>query len=111
MRYNKGFVTLSGTVTMDEVDDDDRDRHYEGTQFAAQGHYRTRSKIGSSGALYQAFVTVPGAQITGGAGAEELAAARRFGASYTWKGPFETVAGSAFTVVMTSALSTLETFV
>jgi hypothetical protein len=74
-------------------------------------HYRTRSKIASSGGLYQMFVTVPGAQITGGAGAEELAASRRFGASYTWKGPFETVAGSAFTVVCTSGLTTLETYV
>jgi hypothetical protein len=111
MRYNKGFVTLSGTVTMDEVDDDDRDRHYEGTQFAAQAHYRTRSKIGSSGALYQMFVTVPGAQITGGAGPEELAASRRFGSAYNWTAPFESVAGSDFTVVGVSGLTTLETFV
>ena len=109
--YGDGFVTLSGTVEMADADPDDRTAHYEGDTFAALAHYQSRSKIGSSGARYEMFVDVPAAQITSGPGPEDLAAKRRFGASYGWMATYDQTTGKDFTITVTSALSAIETYV
>lgn len=109
--YGDGFVTLSGTVEMADADPDDRTAHYEGDTFAALAHYQSRSKIGSTGARYEMFVDVPAAQITAGPGPEDLAAKRRFGASYGWTATYDTATSKDFTITVTSGLTTLETYV
>jgi hypothetical protein len=109
--YGEGFVTLTGTVELADADPDDRTAHYEGETFAALAHYQSRSKIGSSGARYEMFVNAPAAQITAGPGAEDLAAKRRFGATYGWKATYDTAAGYDFQITVTSALSAIETYV
>jgi hypothetical protein len=113
LRYGTGFVTATGTVTMDEADPDDRDLLYEGTQFSAMSHHRTQSKIGSSGCPYQFFTQLHGAQHNGGSGIEDLAAKRRHGASFNWKAGHDQAAGADITFTAVSGLTQagLETYV
>lgn len=112
LRYGTGFVTMTGTVAMDEADVDDRDLQNEATQFSALSHYRTQSKVGSSGCPYQFFTQLHGAQIVGGTGVEDMAAKRRHAASYNWKAGYDSGAGADFTITAVSGLTQagLETF-
>lgn len=104
MRYDAGWPTLTGGVSMDSYDPDDRDSFLAASTFASRGHWRTRSKVGSSGALYQFFVEAPSCQLVGGTGQEDLAAKRRHAASYNWKAGYDSVAGYDFRFTFVAAL-------
>lgn len=106
----EGFTNLTGTVDFANVDTDDRIALYEGNVFAARAHYRSRSKIGSTGAPYEMFVDIPAAQIIGGDGPEDLSAKRRFGGSLAWKATYDVAAGYDFQITVSSALSVVEQY-
>jgi hypothetical protein len=110
LRYDEGFVEMSGSVGMDEFDPDDRDSLLEAGVFAAEAHWRTRSKIGSTGALYEMFVQLPSCQLVGGQGAQELGARRRHSAEYEWMAAYDVTAGYDFRITLTSGLSAWESF-
>ncbi len=117
MRYSEGFVTATGTAGMDEFDTTDRDSFLEATTFAVESHWQTRSKVASSGGLYEMFFVAPACQLVGGSGPEALAAKRRHEASYDWMAALDPTAvhldgstGYDFYLCFTSALTTLATF-
>lgn len=110
LRATEGFTTMTGTVNMDQYDPEDRQAFVEAGTFAAQAHWRSSSKIGSTGALYQMFVEAPACQIVGGQGAEDLSAKRNFGASYNWMAGYDESAGRDFRVTCTSGVSTQATY-
>ncbi len=110
LRYDQGFVRMTGTVGMDEFDVDDRTSFLEADTFNALAHWRTESKIGSSGALYEMFVRAPACQILGGQGVDELSARRRHGASYNWGAAYDQTAGFDFQITITAALSAWEAY-
>jgi hypothetical protein len=110
LRFTEGFVTATGTVTMDSIDEDDRTAHYEGDVFAMLAHWKSTRKIGSTGALYQMFVDAPSCQITGGTGPEELAAKRNFGASYTWGAFYDEGEAKDVEITFATPLTTAATY-
>ena len=110
LRYSEGFVTMTGTVAMDQYDSDDRDALLEADTFASLAHWRGESKIGATGALYQQFIKAPACQIVGGQGPEDLAAKRNHGAAYNWMAGYDDVTGVDFTITCTNGVSTLATY-
>lgn len=110
LRYDEGFVEMTGSVGMDEFDPTDRDSLLEASTFSAKAHWRTRSKIGSTGALYEMFVEVPSCQLVGGQGAQDLGARRRHSASYEWGAVYDDAAGYDFRLTLTSGISAWESF-
>lgn len=110
LRYSEGFVTMTGTVNMDQYDEDDRNAFVEASTFSALGHWLSSSKIGASGALYQMFVKAPSCQIVGGQGPEDLSAKRNFGASYNWMAAYDDSAGYDFQVTCVSGLASVAAY-
>jgi hypothetical protein len=104
------FCRVTGSVEMDQMDVDDLDSLREASVFAASSHWRTRSKIGSTGALYQMWAEMPSCQYSGGTGPEDLAAKRRHSASFDFEAVYDTVAGYDCRLTFTSGLSTVETY-
>jgi hypothetical protein len=110
LRFTEGYVTGTGSVTMDALDADDRTLHYEGETFSASGHWRSSEKIGSTGGLYQMFMEMPACAITGGQGPEDLGAKRNFGATYDFGAFYDSGAGYDVKFTLASGLSAVAAY-
>ena len=110
LRFTEGFVRLTGSVTMDSIDEDDRTAHYEGDVFSMSAHWKSTRKIGSTGALYQMFAEAPSCQITGGTGPDDLSARRNHGASYTWGAFYDEGDSLDFKLTFATGLSAVASY-
>jgi hypothetical protein len=110
MRYDQGYVTATGSVSTDALDPDDEDALLTAGTFAASAHWRSESKVASSGHPYEMFVQMPACQIVGGQGAEDLTARRNHGGSYEFMAAYDEAAGYDVRFSVVCALSAIETY-
>lgn len=110
LRYDQGYVTVTGSVNTDALDADDEDALLLADTFAASAHWRSESTVASSGHPYEMFVELPACQIVGGSGAEDLVNRRNHTGSYEFMAAYDEGEGYDARFSVVCGLSAIESY-
>ena len=113
LEHSKGQVGASGTIVKRNVSPTDYAAMRAATTFAAMARWRSPSMVGSSGAYYGMWFSMPATQLVSGSN-DPLTNSRRFGANYNWLAGYDEASTSDVIPTIVCALANtaaLETYV
>jgi hypothetical protein len=104
MEYGDTWPRLTGTIPKRRINATDIAALLSGTSFAATAKWRLQTYVADSPSTYGLWIAMPSCQMNA-LTPDDLAARRRFGASYNWTAFYDEAAGYDFQVSLVCGVS------